>query len=262
MQRPILAGAIDQTIDVFIMDSTSTTGAGKTGLAFNTASLVCYYRKGATGSATALTLATQTVGGAHSDGGFVEIDATNMPGWYRLDLSDTMVAATPFLSVQLKGATGMAPCNVGIPVVSYNPYDGVRLGLTALPNAAAEAAGGLYTRGTGAGQLSQTANGELGVVTLSNSVGALGAQAKSDVNAEVLDVLNVDTFAQPGQGTPAATNTIRLMVAYLFKAWRNKATQTATEYDLYNDDAATVDQKATFADDGTTATRGEIATGP
>lgn len=67
-KRTIKAGATDQTVDIFIQDSSSTTGAGKTGLAYNTASLVCYYRKGATGSATALTLATQTVGGAHSDG--------------------------------------------------------------------------------------------------------------------------------------------------------------------------------------------------
>src|ERR1044071_1316284 len=39
--------------------------------------------------------------------------------------------------------------------------DTVRLGLTALPNAAAEAAGGLYTRGTGAGQINQDANGRV-----------------------------------------------------------------------------------------------------
>ena len=41
--------------------------------------------------------------------------------------------------------------------------DGVRAGLTALPNAVAEAAGGLYTRGTGAGQIKQTANGQVDV---------------------------------------------------------------------------------------------------
>ena len=39
--------------------------------------------------------------------------------------------------------------------------DVVRAGLTALPNAAAEAAGGLYTRGTGAGQINQEANGQI-----------------------------------------------------------------------------------------------------
>lgn len=39
--------------------------------------------------------------------------------------------------------------------------DIVRMGLTALPNAAAEAAGGLYTRGSGAGQITQTNNGRV-----------------------------------------------------------------------------------------------------
>ena len=39
--------------------------------------------------------------------------------------------------------------------------DSVRAGLTALPNAAAEAAGGLYTRGSGAGQINQPANGQI-----------------------------------------------------------------------------------------------------
>lgn len=42
-----------------------------------------------------------------------------------------------------------------------NLNDSVRAGLTALPNAAAEAAGGLYTRGAGAGQINQNANGQV-----------------------------------------------------------------------------------------------------
>lgn len=42
-----------------------------------------------------------------------------------------------------------------------NLNDSVRAGLTALPNAAAEAAGGLYTRGSGAGQINQNANGQV-----------------------------------------------------------------------------------------------------
>lgn len=115
MQRFIKKASTDQTIDVFIQDSSSLTGAGLTGLAFNTSSLVCYYRRGAVASATALTLATQTVGGAHSDGGFVEISSANMPGWYRLDLSDAMVATgVPWVGITLKGAANMVPCNVVI----------------------------------------------------------------------------------------------------------------------------------------------------
>lgn len=91
---------------------------------------------------------------------------------------------------------------------------------------------------------------------------ALGTQAKADVNAEVLDVLNVDTFAQPGQGAPPATTTMRLMMAYWYKNWRNRKQQTAAQWTLYNDDAATVDQKAAVSNDGTTAEKGEVATGP
>jgi len=106
----ILAGSTDQSVDVFIADSSSSVGAGLTGLVYNTSGLTCYYRKGATGTMTALSLATQTVGGAHSDGGFVEIDATNAPGLYRLDLSDTIVAAEGRASLYLHGAANMAPC--------------------------------------------------------------------------------------------------------------------------------------------------------
>ena len=107
MSELITAGSTDQTIDIFLQDSSSASGAGLTGLAFNSSGLKCYYRKGATGSATQLTLATQTVGGSHTDGGFVEIDSTNAPGLYRLDLSDTMVAAEGFVSIYLHGATNL-----------------------------------------------------------------------------------------------------------------------------------------------------------
>lgn len=91
---------------------------------------------------------------------------------------------------------------------------------------------------------------------------ALSAQEKLDVNAEVVDTLNTDTYAEPGQATPAATATLAAKLNYLYKAWRNRNTQTASQYSLYNDDATTVGQKAAFSDDATTADRGEIATGP
>lgn len=144
-KRWIKAGVIDQTIDLFILDSSSTTGAGLTGLTSGSSGLTCYYRKGATGTATALTLASQTVGGAHTDGGFVAIDGTNMPGLYRLDLSDTMVATAGILTIYLRGAANMAPVVAELEVVSVDIYDSTRFGLSALPNAAAEALGGLAT---------------------------------------------------------------------------------------------------------------------
>jgi len=61
--------------------------------------------------------------------------------------------------------------------------DIVRMGLTALPNAAAEASGGLYTRGSGAGQINQAADGQID----SNAVKVAGtAQTGRDLGASVL----------------------------------------------------------------------------
>ena len=93
-------------------------------------------------------------------------------------------------------------------------------------------------------------------------VAELAAQAKADVNAEVVDGLNVDTYAEPVQGAPGATITLAAKINYLYKAFRNRKTQTATVWSLFNDDATTVDHKATVADDGVTASKTEVATGP
>ena len=82
------------------------------------------------------------------------------------------------------------------------------------------------------------------------------------MNAEVVDALATDTYAEPGQGAPAATATLAAKINYLFKAWRNKKEQTSTAFKLYDDAGTTVDQKQTVSDDATTYTRGEVGTGP
>jgi hypothetical protein len=116
--RQVAVGSTDQTIDIFVQDSSKTTGEGLTGLAYNSSGLTCYYRKGATGTVTQLTLATQTVTGTHTDGGFVELSATNMKGGYRLDLSDTMIASEGDLTIFLQGATNMAPVTIAVDVTA------------------------------------------------------------------------------------------------------------------------------------------------
>lgn len=102
---------------------------------------------------------------------------------------------------------------------------------------------------------------ELQTDDIPGAIAALNNISAADVNAQVLDVLNVDTFAEPGQGAPGATITLAAKIGYLYKAWRNRSTQTASEYALYADDGTTKDQEATFSDDGTTADRGEVGTG-
>lgn len=109
-------------------------------------------------------------GGAWTNTGIGTLNAIGN-GRYYADLTQTLVAtAGTLIETRYKSANTAECPGDSVQVVAFDPNDAVRLGLTALPNAAAEAAGGLYTRGTGAGQLSQTANGELGVVSLANTL--------------------------------------------------------------------------------------------
>jgi hypothetical protein len=160
--RVMLKGVTSQSIYFVVLNSSSTTGARLTGLVFNSAGLTAYYvRQG--GSATAITLATlAAANSAYSSGGFREVDATNMPGIYRLDIPDAALASgVDSVVITLKGATNMVQVDIEIQLSSVNLQDAVRGGMTALPNANAEAAGGLFTRGTGAGQINQDANGRI-----------------------------------------------------------------------------------------------------
>lgn len=93
-------------------------------------------------------------------------------------------------------------------------------------------------------------------------IAALNNLSAAQVNAEVVDALATDTYAEPGQGTPAATASLATKLGYVYKRMRNRQTQTAAAFNLYNDDGVTVDQKATVSDDGTTYERGELTTGP
>ena len=93
-------------------------------------------------------------------------------------------------------------------------------------------------------------------------IAALNDLSAANVNAEVVDALNTDTYAEPGQGAPAATASLAAKIGYLYKAWRNKSDQSATTYQLYADDGSTVDQKSTHSDTAGTYTKGEIASGP
>jgi hypothetical protein len=95
-------------------------------------------------------------------------------------------------------------------------------------------------------------------LTNAPTAGDLTATMKASVNAEVLDVLNVDTFAELG-AVPAATSSLKDKLTYMFMWFRNKSTQTSTTRLLRNDaDNATVATE-TVSDDGTTYTKGEAS---
>lgn len=135
--RQIQAGTTDVSVIVRIIDSSD--GTPENGVVYNTSGIDLWYRREGAASVdiTEATLAALTT--AHTDGGFLHIN----DGWYRLDLPDAACAAG-VTGVQIGGTvTGMVVLAPFIELVAYDPYDSVRLGLTSLPNAAADAAGGL-----------------------------------------------------------------------------------------------------------------------
>jgi len=177
-------GSTDRSVTLTIIDS--TTGAKKTDVVYNSSGIDLFYRRegAAATSITEATLAALTT--AHADGGFLHIAA----GEYRLDLPDAAFA-TGANYVDFGGAvTGGIIIGGRVKLVNYDPEDTVRLGLTALPNAAAEASGGLYTRGTGAGQINQDANGRINANAVAQGGTSLTAR---DIGASVL--------LSPGTGT-------------------------------------------------------------
>jgi hypothetical protein len=155
----LAVGTTSYLARVFIQDSSSVTGAGLTGLAFNTASLVCYRARDDDGNAagTAITLATATRG-TWTSGGFVEKDSANMPGIYEFGIPNAALATgSKTVDIIFKGAANMAPLVLEIELTAVNNQDAVRFGMTALPNVSSGAAGAIITAGTGTAQLSVAA---------------------------------------------------------------------------------------------------------
>ncbi len=150
----MLAGSTSQTVYIFIQDSSKTNGAGLTGLAFGTSGLTAYYVLSRAASAVIALATLAAATSAWATGGFKEVDATNMPGIYRLDLPDAVLASGRSVLVYLQGATNMAPCVIEIELCGWNNQDGVHGGMSALPNTACTTNASLLTSGTGTDQLS------------------------------------------------------------------------------------------------------------
>lgn len=85
--------------------------------------------------------------------------------------------------------------------------------------------------------------------------------AASAVN-EIRDAILAAAMTLPGQVAPPLAPTLEEALGWLYKVLRNRTTQTATAWNLLADNESTVDAKATVSDDGTTAIKQEVVTGP
>lgn len=93
----------------------------------------------------------------------------------------------------------------------------------------------------------------------------LSTTQKADVNTEVLDVMDVDTFTELSQGVPSATPTHRAALMLIYMALRNRLdvdTAGGTDHkEIYND-ANVVITKKVLTDDGSTYREDKMITGP
>lgn len=141
MKLTVKKGTTSKILRIFVQDISKSDGSGLTGLVYNTASLTAYYIREGAASATAITLATATVG-TYASSGFKEVDATNMPGVYELHVPNAVLASgADSVVIFLKGAANMAPLPLEIQLDDNTAADVYsRIGVPAGANIAADVA--------------------------------------------------------------------------------------------------------------------------
>ena len=93
----IAPGSTSQSIELYL---------GATGLTSSTSGLSARYNRTRTASVS-IPLVARTIAQAWTSGGFAEVDATNMPGVYRLDIPDAALAAgADDVTIVVRGASG------------------------------------------------------------------------------------------------------------------------------------------------------------
>lgn len=136
----VLKGSTDVT--TYFVLRLAATGVEATGLTIANIDLQ-YTRNRVAPTAKVDAQALAATDTAHTDNFAIEIDATDQPGLYRVDWPDAAFASgVDKVVLTVKCATVFTE-HLQIDLVNFNSQDGVRGGLTALPNAAADAAGGL-----------------------------------------------------------------------------------------------------------------------
>lgn len=155
MDKMIVSGSTATTDDLeFFMTDTTDHVTGKTGLS--------------------PTVTIRKPGGAFgSPSGAVSEIAK---GWYRVAANATDNNTNGALLLNATAA-GADPSDKSFQIVPWNIYDGVRLGLTALPNAVAGASGGLVPIGTGANTFKSDASANVtfantSIATVTNQLSA------------------------------------------------------------------------------------------
>ena len=187
-------------------------------------------------------------------------------GWYNctIDATDTNTLGRLQLFVHEAGALTVWH---EFMVVPANTYDSLVSGSDYLDSETAAMAAGVVTAAavdTGAIDADAIAgNAITNTKFAANAIDddAVAADVYAQINAEVVDVMTVDTIAEMAQQQPPVAPTFAEMVSYLYMALRNKGDVTATLKEFHND-AGTVIHKKVLSDDTVTYSEAKSVTGP
>lgn len=213
-----VAGATDK--QVYLIGYTASTGAPYTAGAYNTAGITIEYRRQGANAAVAITPATQTVNGAHSDGGFVHISG----GRYRLDIPDAVIATgADYAEVWVYGITDTVFTTAHIDIMGADPRaatvdasaatSAVTSSATAASTAASVALSTVTLRPTSA-QLSAAESTSLSSIALR----ATSANVSGSVSTAQSATLSTHTAASTARSVNLSTVTLRPTSAQLSTA--------------------------------------------
>lgn len=195
---------------------------------------------GATGKTLTLTASKNGAAFAAVSGAITELSS----GWYSWAANATDRGTLGELSIHVTG-TGCDPYDDKLTIVAFDPFDSVRLGLTALPNAAAGANGGLPTGdasgqvkvqyGTSSGQISATSGivdtnvkQALGSAVTTAAAGILDVNAKNHGGtAQTGRDIGASVLLSTGTGTGQLDFTSGVVKANLVQVLATALTETA-----------------------------------
>lgn len=255
MKLSLKAGTTSKDVNILIQDSSVSTGAGKTGIAYNTSGLTAYYHRQGANATVAISLATKTLG-TWATGGFVEVDSSHMPGLYELGIPDAALAAgATWVVIMLLGVSNMAPVvleieltatdnqNATIPTVTnVTTVNGLASGVITAASIASDAitAAKIAADAIGASELAADAVAEI-VAAMTAPDNATIAAISTAVNA-----LNDIT----------ADDVVTALMAYAVESGKNYATVLKETYAIlrgkYVANAAEPTSIVYYAPDGTT----------
>jgi len=203
--------AVTVPVNVLALTDDTDMKTREVAIAYNAAGMDLVWNFQTAAGVTSQTAVTPTTAGVydwtHSGDGMYKIEIpasgggsinndTEGTGWFTGICTGVLPWRGPFIGFRAAGLND---------ALMDSPYSTTRgLAGTALPNAAAEAAGGLYTRGTGAGQINQAANGQ--VDTNTTTWGGT-AVASALVRGNVIQWTGTNVTTPDTAGSPKVTLT-------------------------------------------------------